>query len=824
MNLLIRPIIIVIGTRPEGIKLVPVYFALKKQGYPVRICATFQHTSLLQEVFDLFGIKPDFKFDIMRVNQDLFHITQAVLGACKKLFSAQDPQLIIVQGDTSSAMAAALAAFYLKIPVAHVEAGLRTGDLHAPFPEELNRQFIGLIAKYHFAPSSIAAANLEKTGVNKQTIYQVGNTVVDALYLVINLIEFGVLKISTQVKDLVNGPHGFDPGFAQGFAGQANLTTSGPLVLLTMHRRESFGEQMLRALTSIKEFAQSHPEVTFIYPMHPNPQVQLAVNQANLQACPNIKLTSALAYHELVFILTQVDCVVTDSGGIQEEAASLGKPVVLLREQTDRPEAVQAGLAWLAGYDKVKIHACLNSLFLNLSAHGECHTQLKEESMVYPVQSGVTGLYGDGQSASKIVEILKQEIQMVKVAVVGLGYIGLPTAILLAESGFEVLGCDIDASKIEKIKQGVAVIEERELGARLLGVYQTSNFHVSTVLSPASYFIIAVPTPITSDHKADLSYVWQAVAQIALVLAPGACVIVESTVPVGTTGQIASYLAQKTGLLVGQDFFVAFSPERVIPGRIFMELVYNDRLVGGVDLSSTEIAVKLYASFVKGAISQTDASTAEMVKLVENSSRDVQIAFANQVASMAQVAGLDAQAVINFANKHPRVKILTPGCGVGGHCIAVDPWFLVESFPAQSKLLQVAREINDSKPLQVLAQISQKVAALQTKTGKNKIELVVLGVTYKPDVDDLRNSPAFYIAQELQKWPNLNLTVVEPYVDLQVLNQHFKFAVSKLDQLIIQPDLVVALVAHTSFKQKASNWTSMPDMLDFCAIREQLLY
>lgn len=411
---------------------------------------------------------------------------------------------------------------------------------------------------------------------------------------------------------------------------------------------------------------------------------------------------------------------------------------------------------------------------------------------------------------------------MIKVAVVGLGYIGLPTAILLAENGFNVIGYDIDEYKINSIRQGVAVIEECELGARLLGVYRASNFNVSTVLSAANYFIIAVPTPITSTKKADLSYVWQAVDTIASVLTPGSCVIVESTVPVGTTNKIATYLAQKTGLVLGQDLFVAFSPERVIPGKIFAELVNNDRLVGGVELACSETAAKLYARFVKGKISKTSASTAEMVKLVENSSRDVQIAFANQVASMAQAAGIDPLAVINFANQHPRVKILTPGCGVGGHCIAVDPWFLVESFPDQSKLLQAAREINDSKPQEVLAQISKKVTSLQAQTGKTKIELVLLGVTYKPDVDDLRNSPAFYIAQQLQKWPNLNLTVVEPYVELVILNQHFKLSVNNLDQLLVQPDLIVALVGHTSFKLKTSNLSKSSDMLDFCAINKEL--
>ena len=407
---------------------------------------------------------------------------------------------------------------------------------------------------------------------------------------------------------------------------------------------------------------------------------------------------------------------------------------------------------------------------------------------------------------------------MVKVAVVGLGYIGLPTAILLAESGLMVHGYDIDEVKVAKIQAGIAVIEEHELGGRLLGVLKNKSFYASTTLVTADYYIIAVPTPITSDQKADLSYVWQACQAIANVLQPGNCVIMESTVPVGLTNQVAQYLSKITSLILGQDFFVAFSPERVIPGQIFKELVHNDRLIGGVCEQSSLVASKLYARFVKGHISHTNASVAEMVKLVENSSRDVQIAFANQVASMAEAAGIDPLQVIAFANKHPRVKILNPGCGVGGHCIAVDPWFLVESFPNQTKLLQVARLVNDSKPFEVLAKIAKKVGELQIKTGKNKIKLCVLGVTYKPDVDDLRNSPALFIAQQLAKWDNIELTVVEPYVEMAILQSYFTSVTNDLSNLLEAPDLIIALVAHTRFKQNAKDLFMVKDMLDFCAI------
>ena len=782
MNLSIRPIILIIGTRPEGIKLAPVYFALKKWGFTVKICATFQHTDLLREVFALFEIKPDFSFDIMRTNQDLFHITQVVLTEAKKLFSAQNPQLVIVQGDTTSAMAAALAAFYLKIPVAHVEAGLRTDNIYAPFPEELNRQFISLIAKYNFAPTATAVANLKRFGVNATTIYQVGNTVVDALQYVLVKVEQGDLLVGYTIQNLV----------------KKIKAKNKKLILLTMHRRETFGDKMERMLSAIREFANENREVCFVFPMHPNPNVQQSVVAAKLKTCANIFLIQALPYQDLIYVLSRSDCVATDSGGIQEEAASLGKAVVLLRAETDRPEAVQSGLAWITGCDAIKIKQYLLRAL-----------QLKAMP---------TNLYGVGNTANQIVEILKQEIKMVKVAVIGLGYIGLPTAILLAESGFDIYGYDIDAEKVAKIKQGIAVIEEHELGIRLMGVLKRKHFTVDTKLVAADYFIIAVPTPITQDKTADLSCVWSAVETIARVLRRGSCIIVESTVPVGTTRKIAQHLSALTGLVVGQDFFVAFCPERVIPGKIFMELVHNDRLVGGVEVESGKIVANFYANFVKGDIAQTQADTAEMVKLVENSSRDVQIAFANQVASMAAVAGIDPLAVIAFANKHPRVNILTPGCGVGGHCIAVDPWFLVESFPAQTQLLQAARQVNDAKPQEVLQMIATKVRAIQILSSKAQVSVCILGIAYKPDVDDLRNSPAFYIAQELQKWPNINLTIVDPCVDLTLLQRYFKQAYNDLDALKTSPDLTIALVAHTKFKQIYKDSFIAKDMLDFCAL------
>ena len=272
---------------------------------------------------------------------------------------------------------------------------------------------------------------------------------------------------------------------------------------------------------------------------------------------------------------------------------------------------------------------------------------------------------------------------MKKVSIVGLGYIGLPTAIIAAEHGFLVLGFDIDENKVDKINQGEETIVEPEVAAKLTHVISKETFKATKKLEAADYFIIAVPTPFSK--KADLSYVFNAAKEIAKVLQKGNLVILESTVPVNTTIKLAEFLGKNSGLKK-EDFFVAYCPERVLPGKIFKELIANDRVIGGINDESKELARSFYKSFVKGKIYLTDTKTAEMVKLVENSSRDVQIAFANQVAAMCEEVNINPFEVIDIANKHPRVNVLKPGCGVGGHCIAVDPWFLIESFSKNSTL------------------------------------------------------------------------------------------------------------------------------------------
>ncbi len=407
---------------------------------------------------------------------------------------------------------------------------------------------------------------------------------------------------------------------------------------------------------------------------------------------------------------------------------------------------------------------------------------------------------------------------MKKVCVVGLGYIGLPTAIVAAKAGLQVVGIDINEEAISCINRCCPIIKEPEIVEHLKEVLDTKHFYATTVYEEADFFIIAVPTPFKEEKKADLAYVFSAATAISGVLKKGDTVILESTVPVGTTKILAHFLASKTGLKVGDDFFVAHCPERVLPGNIFKELKVNDRIIGGIDRGSTHHVAQFYNYFVSGDLYLTTAETAEMAKLVENSYRDVNIAFAHQVASMAKTAGIDPYELIDLANKHPRVNILKPTCGVGGHCIAVDPWFLVETFPQETELLKAARLVNDARPLDVVATIKTKIAHWKDTRGVKQCKLLLLGLTYKADVDDLRESPALSIARALLKESGIELLVCEPNVTKQFLPVDFVNRAVSLADGLSQADVIVGLVAHTPFKTIEKQLIAHKKFIDFCGL------
>lgn len=407
---------------------------------------------------------------------------------------------------------------------------------------------------------------------------------------------------------------------------------------------------------------------------------------------------------------------------------------------------------------------------------------------------------------------------MKRISVLGLGYIGLPTAILAAESGYDVFGFDTNKEKITSILSGDPTIHEPEITERLINALKRKNFTVSATLEYADCFLITVPTPLKKNKKADLKHVFHAGDHIAKRLMPGNLIIVESTVPVGTTEKLAQRIEEATGLQAGVQFFIAHCPERGLPGVLFKELIENDRVIGGICQKSCNLAYLFYSKFVKGFLHVTDDKSAELVKLIENSSRDVQIAFANQVASMCYRAGLDPYQVIELANKHPRVSILSPTCGVGGHCIAVDPQFLIEGFPQDTKLLKISREVNENKPHQVIEKLLAKINELN-EFGTHKPRVIGLGLSFKPNVDDIRESPALLIAQELTaKKEVLDFIAYDPYVKRETIKKFDIPFAQNLEKEIAASDIILILVKHKDFLTVSENAFCNKIVLDSCGL------
>lgn len=391
---------------------------------------------------------------------------------------------------------------------------------------------------------------------------------------------------------------------------------------------------------------------------------------------------------------------------------------------------------------------------------------------------------------------MKKVNEFQTICVMGLGYIGLPTASLLATKGFSVTGIDVSQKVVDTINKGEIHIVEPDLDILVKSAVHSGNLSASLVPVEADVFIIAVPTPFKDggpDHisgkKPDLSYIEAATKKISPFVKPGNLVILESTSPVGTTDEVVAAILQQDGHAVGEDVHVAHCPERVLPGRILIELVENDRVVGGINDSSTAVTVDFYERFVRGAVLATTAKTAEMVKLTENSSRDVQIAFANELSMICETENIDTWEVIELANRHPRVNILQPGPGVGGHCIAVDPWFIVDRSPKYSRLIKTAREVNDDKPSWVIERV--KKCADKFKQPK----IACLGLSFKADVDDLRESPSAEIVRKLQSMNIGELLICEPN-----LQESDEFELCGFSEAIKEADIILLLVDHKQFK------------------------
>jgi UDP-N-acetyl-D-mannosaminuronic acid dehydrogenase len=390
-----------------------------------------------------------------------------------------------------------------------------------------------------------------------------------------------------------------------------------------------------------------------------------------------------------------------------------------------------------------------------------------------------------------------------KIAVIGLGYIGLPTAAVLASRGLNVVGVDIDENTVKIVNNGKVHIIEPDLDSLVHNVVLAEKLRAVSKPEAADVFLITVPTPITHDLQPDISYIDAAVNSFSSFLQKGNLIILESTSPVGTTDNISRMLAQLRNDLIfphqdpeNPDIHIAYCAERVMPGQIIRELVENDRIIGGITPACTQHAKSLYELFVKGKCISTNSRTAEMTKLTENSFRDVNIAFANELSIICEKQQINVWELINLANHHPRVNILQPGPGVGGHCIAVDPWFIVHSAPAEAKIIRTAREVNDSKPLLVIEKIQLAARLLE------KPRIACLGITYKPNTDDLRESPVIRILQQLGDSSPLEIDIVEPNISAlpESLAKYPHFRLVDCETALATADIVVMLVAHNEFK------------------------
>ena len=382
---------------------------------------------------------------------------------------------------------------------------------------------------------------------------------------------------------------------------------------------------------------------------------------------------------------------------------------------------------------------------------------------------------------------------MKSVVTIGLRYIGLPTSALIASKGTPVYGVDINKDVVDTINKAEIHIVEPDLQQIVKESVENGTLKAGTKAIESDVYLIVVPTPFKENHEPDISYIEAATEGIISLLKEDDLYIIESTSPIGTTEKMRDLIFSKRPQLEGK-LNIAYCPERVLPGNVMYELVNNDRVIGGIDEKSTKKAVEFYSKFVKGELHLTNAKTAEMCKLVENSSRDVQIAFANELSIICDKAGIDVWELIELANKHPRVNILRPGSGVGGHCIAVDPYFITSKFPIESKLIGTAREINNYKALWCVEKIEKTKLEFELKNGR-KPKTALLGLAFKPNIDDLRESPACYIVDNVLQNSNINdHFIVEPNID-----SHSKYNLTNYKIAVSESDIIALIVAHDEF-------------------------
>lgn len=714
---------IIVGTRPEIIKMAPVIRECQKRAIPYFIIHSNQHYS---EEMDSIFFK-ELKLPAPHYNLGVgsgLHSNQTgnILIEMEPILIQEKPDVVLVQGDTNTVLSGALAASKLDIKVGHIEAGLRSYD--RTMPEETNRIMTDHISDFLFAVGPNQHAILAKEGIDLDKIFTVGNTVSDSLFQHLDISA----STSTILDDL--------------------SVESGKFFLVTAHRASNV-DVMANLLELLALFDKLHAKYsqTIVWPIHPRTQAKL--KEFGIELPSYLKLIPPIGYLDFIQLQKHAQLILTDSGGIQEEACLLGVPCITLRENTERPESIEVGANVLVGRDADKALAAADKWLSTTSGNFNWKNP-----------------FGDGHVAELILDIITNTQSNLAdenitarnetLAVVGMGYMGLPIASLLAQAGYSVTGVDLNSDKVDAINRGECPFDEAGLPELIDKVVSQGFLKASTSITSSDTYLVAVPTPHKGSSKGkscDRSYVFSAVDAIAKVAKNGQTIIIESTISPQTSLAVAQRFKDK-GLIID----VVHCPERAIPGQTLHELVHNDRIIGASN-EAAQLKVKaIYQSFVKGEVFLTDLTTAECIKLVENTSRDVGIAFANELSDIAKELNVDVYEVIRLANRHPRVNVLTPGPGVGGHCIPIDPWFLVENTKS-GEFVRLARAINDKRP----SIVAQQALDLLGADAKGK-KVGILGVAYKANVDDCRESPAEAILEHFNQ-AGVHVSYHDPYVD-----------------------------------------------------------
>jgi UDP-N-acetylglucosamine 2-epimerase (non-hydrolysing) len=666
--------------------------------------------------------------------------TGNILIKMEPILEEEKPDYVLVQGDTNTVLAGGLAAAKLDIKVGHVEAGLRSYD--RKMPEETNRVVTDHLSSFLFAVTNNQEEILKAESVEPFSIHVVGNTVVDA--------ALDNISIAEKKSDILK---------------KHNLK-SKEYILLTAHRSSNvdFKDAYAELLDVVTQVTANE---TVIWPIHPRAQKKLSEFELTLPS--NVTLIDPIGYLDFLVLQKNAKIALSDSGGVQEECCILRTPCITLRENTERPETVDVGANILVGRDVNKAKIAYKKLL-------EINTNWENP-------------FGDGTTSEQIINILNADYfglpisQSVRneICVIGLGYMGLPMACLLSNAGNHVTGVDINDTKVKDINNGNCPFDEAGM-QDVLTTALNSKFTAQSSPVKADTFIISVPTP-EKNNKCDLTYVKKACEGIVPYLEDGNLVIIESTIKPGSCllmmDEVFSHSDKKV--------LIAHCPERAIPGNTIHELIYNDRLVGGLCEESTNKAYEIYKSFSKGNIFKTNATTAECCKLMENTFRDVNIALANEMDVILKEYGVNPWEAIELANKHPRVNILSPGPGVGGHCIAIDPWFLTEDSD-KGKMIHLAREINNSRPHYYVNEI------LALAKEKNLSKIAILGVAYKKNVDDARETPAKYIFEGIES-NGLEVRASDPYV------QTWKYDIHETNEVVNWAHIIIIVTDHDDYNK-----------------------